>query len=375
MPDFAIPSASTGATRASRALDDPAVKRVLVVDDEEAIRSALAKFLRATGYEVYTAESGALALDLIGRVKFVCVLCDIRMPEMSGLEILPQALERDPDLAIVMLTAVNDAPTATEALSHGAMDYLMKPVELSVLRDAVERVLHKRQLSIEQRNIERLIREEVALRTEELEREKASLRQLTVHVVEALVGAQEAKDQHLRGHSHRVADLAASIADHLQLDSDVVEDIRLAGRLHDIGMIGIREGVLHKQGALTPEEFEHVKEHVRIGLEILGPLKHIARTIFFVQDHHEHWDGTGYPRKLSGDDINIGGRILAAADAYDALTSSRAYREPMTGPETIEYLAKFSGTLLDPRVYDALSLVVRRRKSLTFLDIHANRPA
>ena len=375
MPDFAIPSASTGATRASRALDDPAVKRVLVVDDEEAIRSALAKFLRATGYEVYTAESGALALDLIGRVKFVCVLCDIRMPEMSGLEILPQALERDPDLAIVMLTAVNDAPTATEALSHGAMDYLMKPVELSVLRDAVERVLHKRQLSIEQRNIERLIREEVALRTEELEREKTSLRQLTVHVVEALVGAQEAKDQHLRGHSHRVADLAASIADHLQLDTDVVEDIRLAGRLHDVGMIGIREGVLHKQGALTPEEFEHVKEHVRIGLEILGPLKHIARSIFFVQDHHEHWDGTGYPRKLSGDDINIGGRILAAADAYDALTSSRAYREPMTGPETIEYLAKFSGTLLDPRVYDALSLVVRRRKSLTFLDIHANRPA
>lgn len=373
MSDFVTNPAPTRVTRAARALDDPSVKRVLVVDDEEAIRSALAKFLRGCGYEVYTAESGALALDLLGRVKFVCMLCDVRMPEMSGLDIVPRALALDPDLAIMMLTAVNDAPTATEALAHGAMDYLMKPVELPILRDAVERVLHKRQLSIEQRNVERLIREEVALRTEELEREKHALRQLTVHVVDALIAAQEAKDQHLRGHSHRVADLAASIADHLQLDPDVVEDVRLAGRLHDVGMIGIRENVLHKQGALTPEEFEHVKEHVRIGMEILGPLKHIARTLFFVQDHHEHWDGTGYPRKLSGEDISIGGRIVAAADAYDALTSSRAYRQPMTPPETIAYLQSFSGTLLDPRVYDALSLVVRRRKSLVFIDEHADR--
>lgn len=367
MSDFA---SSSQLTRTARALDDPSVKRVLVVDDEEAIRSALAKFLRTAGYEVYTAESGSLALDLLGRVKFVCMLCDVRMPEMSGLDILPEALKRDPDLAVMMLTAVNDAPTATEALSHGAMDYLMKPVELPVLRDAVARVLHKRQLSIEQRNIERLIREEVAIRTEELEREKQALRQMTVSIVETLVAAAEAKDPHLRGHSHRVADLAAGIADYLELDPDVVEDVRLAGRLHDIGMIGIRETVHNKQGALTPDEFEHVKEHVRIGMEIMSPLKHIARTLAFVQDHHEHWDGSGYPRKLDGEDISIGGRILAAADAYDALTSSRAYRDPMTGPETIEYLRSSSGTLLDPRVYEALSLIVRRRKSLTFLDEH-----
>lgn len=373
MSEFASSQSPTAFTRTSRSLDDPAVKRLLVVDDEEAIRAALARFLRASGYEVYTAESGSLALELLGRVKFVCLLCDVRMPEMSGLDIVPKALELDPDLAVIMLTAVNDAPTATEALSHGAMDYLIKPVELPVLREAVERVLHKRQLSIEQRNVERFIREEVALRTEELEREKHALRQMTVSIVETLIAAQEAKDPHLRGHSHRVADLAASLADHLGLDPDVVEDLRLAGRLHDIGMIGIREAVLHKDTALTPEEFEHVKEHVRIGMEIMAPLKHIARTLAFVQDHHEHWDGSGYPRRLGGEDISIGGRILAAADAYDALTSSRAYREPMSPPETIEYLKGFSGTLLDPRVYEALSLIVRRRKSLTFIDERADR--
>lgn len=368
MSDFVSTPSSPRITRAARTLDDPAVKRVLIVDDEEAIRSALAKFLRATGFEVYTADSGPGALDLLARNKFVCMLCDIRMPDMSGLEVVPKALATDPDLAIMMLTAVNDAPTATDALSHGAMDYLMKPVELTTLRDAIDRVLHKRQLTIEQRNVERLIREEVAIRTEELEREKHALRQLTVSVVDSLINAQEAKDAHLRGHSHRVADLAASLADHIGLDADVVEDVRLAGRLHDVGMIGIRESVLHKEGALSAEEFEHIKEHVRIGIEILEPLKHIARALAFVQDHHEHWDGSGYPRGLSGEDISIGGRILAAADAYDALTSSRAYREPMTPPQTIEHLKRYSGTLLDPRLFEALSIIVRRRKSLVFID-------
>jgi putative two-component system response regulator len=368
MSDFVPAPSSPRLTRSARALDDAAVKRILVVDDEESIRSTLARYLRSAGYEVYTAESGPLALDLLARSRVSCMLCDVRMPDMSGLEIVPKALAIDGDLAIMMLTAVNDAPTATEALAHGAMDYLMKPVELPTLGEAVERVLHKRQLAIEQRNVERLIREEVALRTEELEREKQALRQLTVSVVDSLINAQEAKDPHLRGHSHRVADLAASIADYLELDADVVEDVRLAGRLHDVGMIGIREEVLNKKGALTPEEFEHVKEHVRIGVEILTPLRHIARVLVFIQDHHEHWDGSGYPRGLSGDDIAIGGRILAGADAYDALTSSRAYREPMSPQETIEYLRKYAGTLLDPRVYEALSVIVRRRKSLVFLD-------
>ena len=368
MHDLLSASPSPRLSRATRLTEDLAVKRVLIVDDEESIRSPLARFLRTVGYECYTAESGPAAIDLIARVKFVCMLCDVNMPLQSGLEVLPQALAIDPDLAVMMLTAVNDAPTATDALSHGAMDYLMKPVELPSLHEAVERVLHKRQLSIEQRNVERLIREEVALRTAELEREQQALRSLTISVVDTLISALEAKDPHLRGHSHRVADVAASIAHHLELDEDVVEDVRLAGRLHDVGMIGIREDVLNKTGALTPEEYTHVKEHVQIGVNILAPLQHIARAAWFVQDHHEHFDGTGYPRALAGEDIAIGGRIIAAADAYDALTSTRAYREPMTSPEAIEYLRTYSGTMLDPRVYDALSSVVRRRKSLVFLD-------
>jgi putative two-component system response regulator len=351
----------------------PSQPRVLVVDDEETIRTALARFLRARGYEVEVAESGIAALIMLERQRFAVMVCDVRMPGMTGLEVVPEALQLDPDLAILMLSAVNDAPTATDALSHGAMDYLVKPIELVDLQRAVERSTHRRQLEIERRRVEEHIREEVALRTSELEKEKAALHALTIGVAETLINAMEAKDVYLRGHSGRVADQAASIAEALGLDPDVVENVRLAGRLHDVGKIGIREDILNKAGPLTDEEFEHVKDHVRMGMEILTPLKHIPAALEFVHDHHEHWDGGGYPRGLAGDQITIGGRILAACDAFDAITSRRAYREAMDPAETIAYLENNEvGRLLDPDVFTALKKVVLRRKTLTFIDdIHA----
>jgi putative nucleotidyltransferase with HDIG domain len=348
---------------------NPTQPRVLVVDDEETIRTALARFLRSRGYEVEVAESGIAALIMLERQRFVLMVCDVRMPGMTGLEVVPEALQLDSDLAILMLSAVNDAPTATDALSHGAMDYLVKPLELVDLQRAVERCTHRRQLEIERRRVELHIRDEVALRTTELEKEKAALHALTIGVAETLINAMEAKDVYLRGHSSRVADQAASIAEEMGLDPDVVENVRLAGRLHDVGKIGIREDILNKPGSLTDEEFEHVKDHVRMGMEILTPLKHIPAALEFVHDHHEHWDGSGYPRGLAGDQITIGGRILAACDAFDALTSQRAWREAMDPRETITYLGQNEvGRLLDPAVFHALQKVVLRRKTLTFID-------
>lgn len=351
----------------NRSVDAP-MRRVLVVDDEESIRRAIGKFLKTRGFDVVTVESGDQALLQLGQQGFVLMLCDIRMPGLSGVDVVPRALQLDSELAIMMLTAVNDAPTATESLSQGAMDYLMKPVELADLEVAIERALHKRALLIEQRRVERMIREEVAQRTEELEREKDALRNLTVSVAETLINAMEVKDVYLRGHSQRVAELAASIAEELGMKPDAVEQVRIGGRLHDVGKIGTREAVLNKPGPLTPEEFDHVKEHVRIGMEILAPLKHLGEALTFVQDHHEHWDGSGYPRALAGAQISVGGRILAAADAFDALTSKRAYREPMEPQETIEFLQSHVGRLLDPEVYAALLRVVSRRKTLTYID-------
>ena len=211
---------------------------------------------------------------------------------------------------------------------------------------------------MERRAVDRLIREEVSARTAELEQEKEALRDMTVNIAETLINAMEAKDVYLRGHSHRVADLAAAIATELGIAPETIDAIHVAGRLHDIGKIGIRETVLNKAGPLTPEEFEHVKDHVRIGIEILTPLRHLGPALRYIHDHHEHWDGSGYPRALLGEDISLGGRVLTAADAFDALTSQRAYREPMTAAASLEYLRTQAGHLLEPRIYTALAEVI-----------------
>jgi response regulator RpfG family c-di-GMP phosphodiesterase len=342
--------------------------RILVVDDEETIRLALGRFLRTRGYEVHAVPNGQAALDAITPGAYTLMLCDVRMPGRGGLEIVPQALARDPDLAVVMLSAVNDAPTARSALVQGAVDYLVKPVELTVLLQSVERALHRRSLLVGQQTVERTIRDEVEQRTQELEREKAALRDVSVQVATALVTAMEAKDPSLRGTSARVADLAASIAAQLGLDEDAIEHVRLAGRLHDVGNIGVSDTVLGKPAALTPEELAQVREHVRIGLEILAPLRHLGPVLRYIADHHERWDGQGYPQGLAGGEISVGGRILAAADAFEAVTSPRSYRAALTPEQALAHLATLSGTLLDPTVYDALRTVVARGRSLTFIE-------
>src|SRR2546423_14383340 len=175
----------------------------------------------------------------------------------------------------------------------------MTPVEPAALQAVVDRALEKRLGLIELRRLDRLIREEVALRTAELEQEKEALRLMSVSIAETLINAMEAKDVYLRGHSQRVAELAAQIAEEMALDAAVCEDLKVAGRLHDVGKIGIREAILNKPDRLTVEEFEHVKRHVQIGLDILAPLFHIKQPLKYVEHHHEHWYGAGYPPGLA----------------------------------------------------------------------------
>jgi putative nucleotidyltransferase with HDIG domain len=357
-PTTSDPLHALGQQAAAVAADE--LRRILVVDDEATIRLALSRFLRTRGYDVDVADSGAAALDALRVGRFALMLCDLRMPGLSGLDMVPRAIDIDGDLGIIMLTAVNDATSATEALTNGAFDYLTKPVELPDLQDAVERALVRRTQAMERRALDRLIRDAVAARTVELEREKLALRAMTVNVAETLINAMEAKDVYLRGHSHRVAELTAAIAEELGYPESLVEQVRLAGRLHDVGKIGIREAVLNKCGPLSEDEFSHIKEHVNIGIEILAPLQHLGDALQFIQDHHEHWDGSGYPRGVAGEAISVGGRMLTAADAFDALTSKRAYRDPMSASTTLDYLRMQAGRLLEPRVYEALGAVIRR---------------
>ncbi len=341
---------------------------LLIVDDEEAVRNALKRFLNGKGYEVVTAGTGAEALQALARYKVTGLLLDVRLPDVNGVDLVPKLLELDPTVAIVMLTAVNDAASATLCLQRGAMEYLTKPVDLADLGSALDRALQRRQTAMEKAKLDHWLKEEVGLRTAELRMERANLERITVATLETLVNALEAKDPYLRGHSARVADSAAMVAAQLGLPDDQVESIRTAGRLHDIGKIGVREEILSKQGPLTDEEFEHVKRHPAIGSEILAPLAHLGPVIQFVRSHHERWDGKGYPDGLAGEAIPIGARILGAVEIYDALTTSRPYQEKMLPELAVERLRDLVGTVLDPAVHRALQAVVARREALVFLD-------
>jgi len=344
------------------------VVTVLVVDDEEPIRNALRKFLKQQQFEVYTAGSGEEALQQLRLHKVALMLSDIRMPGTSGVDLVPQALEIEPDVAILMLTAVNDATSAALCMQRGAMDYLTKPIELADLGRAVQRALKRREMLLENRHLNQWLKEEVTTRTAELHRQQHRMERISTATLEALVNALEAKDPYLRGHSARVADLSANIATELGMNEEEVDRVRMAGRLHDLGKIGTRDAVVNKEGPLTPEEFEHVKQHVIIGAQILAPLVHLGDIVSMVKSHHERWDGTGYPDGLRGEEIPQGGRIIAAAEVYDALTTSRPYQEKMTPEQAVERMADLSATVLDSTVYDALVRIVSRRQTLVFLD-------
>lgn len=346
----------------------PGVVTVLVVDDEEPIRNALRKYLKQQQFEAYTAGSADEALQQLRLHKITLMLSDIRMPGTSGVDLVPQALEIEPDLAILMLTAVNDATSAALCMQRGAMDYLTKPIELADLGRAVQRALKRRETQLESRHLSQWLKEEVTTRTAELHRQQHRMERISTATLEALVNALEAKDPYLRGHSARVADLSANIATELGLNEDEVDRVRVAGRLHDLGKIGTRDAVVNKEGPLTAEEFEHVKQHVIIGAQILAPLVHLGDVVSMVKSHHERHDGTGYPDGLRGEEIPLGGRIIATAEIYDALTTARPYQEKMTPEQAVERMADLSGTVLDTTVYDALARIVARRQTLVFLD-------
>ncbi len=341
---------------------------ILVVDDEEPLRNALSRFLQRRGYGVLTAASGPEALERVKADKPQIMLLDVRMPGMSGIDVVPEALGMEPDLAILMLSGVGDATTAALCMQRGALDYLTKPIALPDLAKAVERALRKRDTILQEKGISSWLKEEVSRQSQELKLAHTSQDELVIATLEALVNALEAKNAYFRGHSARVAAFAATIANELGLADEIVEDIRVAGRLHDLGVIGVRDDILEKQGALTDQEYETIKQHVSIGSRILSPLAHLKPVSELVRLHHERWDGSGYPDGLHEADIPMGARVLNAAETFDALTTARPYREKLEPENAVSHMQELAGKKLDPEVFEALAKAVTSRQALVFID-------
>jgi response regulator RpfG family c-di-GMP phosphodiesterase len=276
------------------------------------------------------------------------------MPKMDGLELLAQIRCRYPDVAVVMITAVADVEIAVNCLALGASDYVLKPYQLNDIRARVAQALEKRRLVLENRAYRESLEERVSLQARRLE-------DLFLASVQALAEALEVKDPYTRGHSVRVSRYSAIIAKAMSVDGEMLRQIELGGHVHDIGKIGVRESVLNKPDRLTPEEYEHIMTHPLLGWRILAPLLgETPHALNVVRSHHERFDGRGVPDGLRGTAIPLEARIVAAADALDAMTSDRPYRSGMSLQAAVDGIARLGGAQFDPDVVAALVGCARR---------------
>ncbi len=326
---------------------------LLVVEDEPSVRNVLATFLERRGYAVAQAPNGEQALEQLASRRFAAMLCDIRMPVMSGTELLPRALAADADLAIIMLTGVDEPASAISCLKLGAADYLIKPVDLDELQHSLHQALRRRELEIERRSLEQWLAREVAIRTAELEEQTRRLARLSVTVLGALVDALEAKDPLLLGHSQRVADLSARLAVHCGLHGNELEAVRTAGRLHDIGKLALREPGL-AAAAPAGEEIGTTPGETDLAARLLEPLADLVGVAEIVRYQHERYDGQGVPEGRRGDEIPVGARIVAAASVYDELSMGSAEGAALAPAAAVENLRALVGLKLDPAVFAAL---------------------
>jgi len=326
----------------------------LVVDDEERLRQVLTHVMRRDGFQCIEASNGIEALEQLQRYPVSLVLTDLRMPGMDGMELLRQVRARHSDVAVMMITAVPDVQAAVECLAIGAMDYLTKPFYLEEVRARVIQAMDRRRLILENRDYQERLKERVELQASRLE-------QMFLAGVQALAEALELKDPYTRGHSVRVSQYSSILARALQLEDDVVRQIELGGHVHDIGKIGVREAVLNKTEKLTEEEYEHIMIHPLVGWRVLAPLLGDAPiALNIVRSHHERMDGRGIPDGLVGDTIPLEARIVAVADAIDAMTSGRPYRgNELTLDEALEELQRNAGTQFDAQIVTIVEEAIR----------------
>ena len=323
-----------------------ASETILIVDDEASIRKLLHQKLSNEGYQCLEAGSAEQALEKLGSNAISLVILDIRMPCKSGIELLPEIKASYPDTAVVMATATTDTNIAVQCMKLGAYDYITKPFNLDEVTISVDRALEKRRLELENKEYQQHLEDKVA---EQMGRVRASF----LNAIRALVYALEAKDKYTGGHSQRVADISAAIAKELGLSGESVDRIVLAGLVHDIGKIGVTESILNKPERLTNDESRHVQKHPGIGERILAPIADDEEILRLVRSHHERYNGSGYPDGLKDTQIPLGARILAIADAYEAMTSERPYRKAMSAKDASAEIERGKGTQFDPGVADA----------------------
>ena len=367
------PGASSAAKTDSSSTATLTSAKILILDDEPANVRVLKRYLETAGYSnIQTSTDSTSALEWIDQQRADVLLLDVMMPEVSGIDILGQ-MRKHPRLRFVpvlIVTANTDSETKQICLSLGANDFLAKPVDPNELLPRVRNTLITRSFQNQMTRYAQQLERRVKERTRELELSRRE-------VVECLARAAEYRDTETGNHVVRVGRFAGIIARRLNFSEEEVSNLELAAQLHDVGKIAIPDAILHKPGRLDPDEFDYIKRHAAIGHSIIrahspqeaqvlrrhvmaggpllaaqaSPLLLLASTIAL--SHHERYDGKGYPLGIKGEDIPLEARVTSVADVYDALSSSRPYKDPMPREKCFEILEEGRGTQFDPRVLDA----------------------
>jgi response regulator RpfG family c-di-GMP phosphodiesterase len=333
-------------------------KSVLIIDDAPTIRKRLCEIL-SPHYVCAEAGCAESALAKIREKKFSVVLSDIALPAMSGVEMIPHVKRLTPHSVVVLFSGKLSAEYAISALRAGAFDYLTKPLDAEEILAVVERAAEHFELRELNERYQYHLEELVAKRTAELDKALELVESSYRITLKALVQALETRDFETHGHSERVVTFSLRLGYELGLDKDALRDLELGALLHDIGKIGVPDAILRKPAALNEEEWYKMRLHPIHGQRILRNIPFLEGAARVVSQHHEKWDGTGYPVGLRGAEIDIGARIFAVVDAFDAMISNRVYRRGRSYEDALAELERCAGTQFDPEIVEAFKNVPR----------------
>jgi putative nucleotidyltransferase with HDIG domain len=336
--------------------DNTPKPHLLIVDDEAEVRGVLNDLLYDS-YDCTEVSSAEEALDSLRNHDYQLVISDITMSGMSGLEMIPHVKAISPETVIVMISGMQTIESAINALRLGAFDYLMKPFDLRQAEAAVSRALNHHDLIVAKRLYETQLEDLVAQRTAELDEALGSLENAYRSTLKALTAALEARDAETHGHSERVVTFSLRLGREYGLSAQEMKALEFGSLLHDIGKIGVPDAILRKPAKLTDEEWILMREHPIHGQQILRGIKFLQGAAKVVAQHHEKWDGSGYPLGLVGEDIDICARIFSVADAFDAITSDRVYRKGRSYEAAAAELDEWIGRQFDPKVVEAFHRV------------------
>ncbi len=307
--------------------------------------------LEQYGHSVRSSDSVTGALTELRLEPAEAVLIDARLYSPELTEMLQGVCE---DMECLLICQPEQVDRIPDALRGGICDFVIEPISPEIMHLRIELACKNRLNRLRTRVYEMTLEDRVLSRTKEVWEKKEELKRQFLATIEALEGALEAKHDYTEGHSKRVAEMSVGIANELGLNGKLVEHIKLAALFHDIGKIGIRDNVLNKPGELTEEEFEHIKTHPLIAEKILAPLEGFQEIIDMIKYEHERFDGKGYPYQIVGHEIPLGARIIAVADAYDALVTTRSYRVGTTPEKALAAIQESANTQFDPEAVDAL---------------------